>query len=264
LAAPYFRKVVDLAERILAAEPDRDGARRALLEGQLQLGRSLAFDHQLEAAKEWFLAMKERAEVWSAADVSDLTMADLLASSYRKLADVRKLTGHPDASRPAYLKAIEIGRRIVAMDSAHMAFKGHLAIALDDLAGVEQRGGQIAEAREKFREAEALFAERAASDPDDLDTVNRLLHTQYGLALLERDEHHDVEAMTTFRNALARLQRLERQGRLPKHSENEWWQIEFMKNQIAQCEARIAMSRSNNAQPNEPGKKAVDAPGPAR
>ena len=83
----YFQRVVTLAEQIAKPDPKHVGARRGLIEAYLQLGRAHGFNHEREAAADWFLKMNGLAERW-VADEPDNTLArDLLSSSYRKLAD---------------------------------------------------------------------------------------------------------------------------------------------------------------------------------
>ena len=108
--------------------------RGAQLEAYFRLGRALGFDHNLRDAEFWFQKMHDLAERSGAFEPGNHQTHDLLAISYRKLGDVRKLTGNLAAARADYVKAVNLGRQVVKAEPANLEFKIHLGLALDDLA----------------------------------------------------------------------------------------------------------------------------------
>jgi tetratricopeptide (TPR) repeat protein len=209
-----FRRVVDLAEAIEAADPGRVGARRGRLEAYFELGRALAFAHKYGEADVWFWKMHDLAERWIVDEPGNTRAKDLLATSYRKLADSRKLSGDPDAAREAYIKGIAIAREVLDAEPASEEYQQHLAIALHDLAGVEYGRRRLAEARPLLVEAERRFAQLVAADPEGLDDQIWLVLAQRDFAKLDRDEGQFARALDRFDQALRRMRRLEKEGRL--------------------------------------------------
>ena len=118
------------------ARPARDGPRRDLIEAYLQLGRAYSFAHDYATAEVWFRKMHDLAGSWVSADPSQAQAHDLLASSYRKLADLKKFSREFVEARRLYSRAIEIGEVLLARSNDSFEFRTHLAIALDDLAQV--------------------------------------------------------------------------------------------------------------------------------
>jgi tetratricopeptide (TPR) repeat protein len=171
----HLRRVVVLAESTAATRADRDQARRDQLEAYFQLGRALSFDNNLKDAEVWFQKMHDQAERWRAEQPGNTRTRDLLSTSYRKLGDVRKLTGQLAAARADYIKAIALGREVVAVEPSIVEFKLHLGLALDDLAMTQLRLGQIRDAGPPEEQAEQLFSELAKADPDDLASQLRLI-----------------------------------------------------------------------------------------
>src|SRR5262249_41539078 len=165
-------------------------------------------------AEENYKKMHDLAERWVADVPGDTRARSLLATSYRKLGDAKKLAGDLEAACANYRQAIEIGQKILEADSGDPRAKGAPAAALDDLAGVDYSQRRLGESRDLYAEAERLFLERLAADPDDLDTQIRLVHLQTDLARLEADESRFDRAVATAERALDRLRRLERQGRI--------------------------------------------------
>ncbi|HEV3166333.1 MAG TPA: serine/threonine-protein kinase, partial [Isosphaeraceae bacterium] len=236
-AIDYFQRVVDLAEGIVQTDPIREGARRALLEAYLQLGRAYSFALDLNSAETWFHKMHDSAENWASEEPQNWQVKDLLASSYRKLGDVRKLSHDPEPARRDYLKAIAIGREILAAEPGTVAYKGHLAIALDDLAGVSFHQGRVEEARSLYQEAGRLFNEQAEADPESSDAQHWLLRAQFNLASLERDDQRYAEGADLYRRALERVLRLKREGKIELSPERNWERIELLKQQLSDCQA---------------------------
>ncbi len=181
-----FRHAVDIAETI-AADPAYEGGREGLVEAYLQLGRSHSFAGELSEAELWFRNMQGLASRWVSERPTDTLARDLLAASYRKLGDLKKFAKDYPAAATDYLTAITLGRQIVADDPGSLTFKAHLAIGLDDLAGVARSQGETAEARHLYREAGQLGADLVKADPEALEARFRFLHTQYKLAQLEEE-----------------------------------------------------------------------------
>ena len=240
-AIAEFRRAVDLSEAIARADPRRDGARIGLLEAYLQLGRAYSFWQKWPEAETWFRTMHDLAERWLAAEPHDARYRDMLATSYRKLGDVKKLAPalypDPGAARADYDQAITIGRALLEDHPEDLAFKEHLAVALDDLAGVAQKQREFAQARPLSQEAERRFSELVAADPESVDAQLQLAHAQLRLARIERDEGQLARAMAAFRQALARLNRLESAGLIEGRPSFNPKVLNALRREAAECEA---------------------------
>jgi hypothetical protein len=88
-----------------------------------------------------------------------------------------------------------------------------------------------------FVEADRLFSEVVAADPENLDVQLRLARCQADLARLERDESHFGAAVELYGRALERLLRLEREGRLEGRPSVKVREIARWKQEMADCEA---------------------------
>jgi tetratricopeptide (TPR) repeat protein len=142
---------------------------------------------------------------------------DLLSSSYRKLGDLRKFAKDYAAARHEYSRAIQIGKALIGAEPGNFEFQTHLAIALDDLAGVSRSEGRLDDARQLLVEAEQLFAALVEADPEHLESRLSLLHTRWNRATLERDEAHFAEAAQRIRRIRDQTRELQRAGRLEGH-----------------------------------------------
>ena len=239
-----FRRAVGDSEAIVGAEPGRDGARIGLLDAYLQLGRAYAFSQEWEEADAWFRKLHDLAARWAREVPADPRYQDMLATSYRKLGDDKKLAPGPArdlaAARRDYDQAIAIGRTLLENFPDGPAFKEHLAVALDDLAGVAHQQRDFAGARPLFAEAERRFSELAAADPEGLDPQLMLAHSQIRSSRLERDDGHPDRAAETLRRALARLSRLEGDGRLAGRPSFAPRLLADLRRELADCEAASA------------------------
>src|SRR5262249_60984667 len=117
------------------------------IEAYLQLGRAHAFDGHRQEAEGLFRRMHDLALQWTKAEPGNVLARNLLASSYRKLADERKLVEDFAGARTHYRQAIATGREVLAAEPRNGSYKYQLAVAIDDLAGVALVEGQVAEAR---------------------------------------------------------------------------------------------------------------------
>jgi tetratricopeptide (TPR) repeat protein len=206
-----------------------------LIEAHLELGRAHGFNGERTAAEGCYRKMHDLAERWVQIEPSNLLARDLLATSYRKLADERKLVGDYPAARAYYQSAVAIVRKVLASAPEDFVFKRHLAVATDDLAGVARNQGRVAEARALFEESARLFGEQAAADPDDIESQMRLMHVESRSARLERDEQQFPRAAELFRRAALRQQRLDPElanGTSSPRTQGTY----FLKTEIAACD----------------------------
>jgi tetratricopeptide (TPR) repeat protein len=127
----HFRRVVDLCEAISLAGIRRPGSRRGLLEAYVRLGRAHGFHRDYKQARDWLRKARTLAESWSADEPGSAEARAMLAWSYRKIADIDKLSGDLDAARADYLKAIAVGRESLKAYPADRETKTHLATALN-------------------------------------------------------------------------------------------------------------------------------------
>jgi tetratricopeptide (TPR) repeat protein len=164
----------------------------------------------------------------------------MLAWSYRKLADTRKLSQDPIGARGDYNEAIKIARELVESHPGHLSFINHLAVTLNDLAGVLQGLHQYAEARALHREAVDRFSELAALDPDNLLIQSRLVHAEVDRARLEQEVRKFANAAKLYRRPIERLSRLKRAGRALGRADLLWNRIDRLEATVTYCEAAPA------------------------
>ena len=235
LARTEFEHAANISAVIAAADPTRDAGRRGLIEAYLQIGRAHSFLHEFGPAGTWFRRMQDLATIWVAEEPANFLARDLLASSLRKLADLKKFS--KDWAAPSeIICAIAIGRELLQREPLNLDFKAHLATAIDDLAGVVRDQGDLDAARRIFQEAETLCEELVESDSDNLQYRTRLIHTQTHRAAVERELSEFNSAAEIYQTALDHLRRLEREGRLERGRSSNI-DAATLESEIAYCEA---------------------------
>ncbi|MDR3638192.1 MAG: serine/threonine-protein kinase [Isosphaeraceae bacterium] len=249
-----LQHAVALAEQIVRSAPVRSGARRAVVEAYLQLGRAHAFNHDRAAAAAHFTKMHDLAAQWVAEEPQNTTARLLLSASHRKLADERKLIHDYEGSRPHYEKAIALGREIVALEPKNLIFKHQLVLAVDDLAGVAAAQRRYAEARSLFTEAERLCTEETEADPENLDFQVRRVLTLFRFAGLERDDLQFARALALYRRSLGHLEKLQAEGRLEDRVQFHDRRLKLLQAEIARCAAApVALGDLDAVQSRPPG-----------
>jgi serine/threonine protein kinase len=213
-AVAHCRQVVQFTEKDALNNPDRGQSWAGLLEAYFRLGRAYSFDRDLEEAELWFRKMESLAERWIREEPANVLARDQLATSHRKIADVRKIAGDLVAARAEYLKAIKLGQDLLAEDRTNPEIKLHLAQALDDQAMTLRRLGLLEDAAPLERKAEAFFSELVQNDSEDVDNRMRLHQTQYHLGCLLLDQLQVAGASAYLGQALDGLTALNREGKL--------------------------------------------------
>jgi tetratricopeptide (TPR) repeat protein len=242
LARDCFLRAVRMAESIARARPRDPDARRDLIEAYLQLGRSESFAHRYLEAERWFRAMRDLADRWIAEEPGQLQALDLRASALRKLADLRKFDEDFDEAERLYREAIRIGRRLVEAVPTFDPYKAHLATALDDLgAMVAKRDGRAEEGRRLLGEAERIFSDLVARDPENLEPLMALLHTRFNAATLDRDESHFERARATLIRNRDEVRALIRDGRL-EGQPGLYADVPTLEAMIEECTAKLRTS----------------------
>jgi tetratricopeptide (TPR) repeat protein len=236
-AKTSFQRAAATSASISMINPGHESGRRGLIEAYFQIGRAESFSNEAAPAEISFRKMHDLAQRWTWDEPGNHQAHDLLASSYRKLADVKKLFARDLASaQEYYLSAIAIGRDLVAAEPDNLDYRFHLAIALDDLAGIVQDQRQIPPSRQLFQEAARLFRGVVESDSEPLDYRLRLLTTDFRLASLERDDGRFDTAARLFREILDRFLRLEREGQFER-GRVLFTSSKALQSEIAFCEA---------------------------
>ena len=87
-----------------------------------------------------------------------------------------------------------------------------------------------------IKEAETFGRKVVEVDAGDLEAQLRVVHIQYNLAGLNRDELRFTEAAERFRQVLERLSRLELEGRLEGQAAVELRYLNTLKQEIVYCE----------------------------
>ncbi len=209
-----FRSALEQAKAIMAAEPTRAGARLGLAETYQRLGRALDAAGDVAEAKECFQTMQELAKRWVDDEPKSAPARDMLGSSYLRLARIRRNSREFAEAGVAYRQAIAIARALWAAEPKNIGYKTHLAHPLLDLASFLIDLHELGEARPLLVEAVLLHQELVEADPEDREAQVWLVHAHYHLGRLERNEEHFARAEEVFRQALDRLQRLDREGKL--------------------------------------------------
>ena len=186
-------------------------------------------------AEACFRAMHELAERWVDAEPGDAVARDLLASSFLRLARVRRYFHDYAAAREGSGRPISIARPLWEENPKDLAHKTHLALALLDSAIFELQRGDMPAARPLFVEAERLYAELAEADPEDREAQVWLVHARYHFGRLERDEEHFDAAARLFREALDHLQQLDREGKLEGRPAFKYRHMRVLKQDLAYC-----------------------------
>jgi eukaryotic-like serine/threonine-protein kinase len=240
-AVEHCRQVVQLAEKDAEINTDRTQARLALLEGYFRLGRAYGFDRDLEQAEVWFRKMESLAERWIGEEPASIPARDQLATSHRKIADVRKLAGDHVAARTEYWKAVNLGHELHLADGKNLDVKLHLAQALDDQAMTLRKLGLLEEASPLEREAEGYFNELVQADPEDVDNRVRLYQTQCNLGCLLMDRLQLAEATALLGQALDGLTALDREGKLAGRPRDRAQLLPLFQTEKAACLALAAV-----------------------
>ena len=245
-AVEHCRQVVLLAENDALNSPELGQARATRLEAYFRLGRAYSFDRDLDQADAWFRKMESLAEQWINDEPANVLARDQLATSHRKIADVRKLAGDHVAARAEFLKAVELGQKLIAANPNNLDVKLHLALALDDQATTLRRLGLLDLATPPEREAERYFSELVKADTEDVDNLVRLLQTQYNLGCLELDQLQVAAATAHLGQALDGMTALDREGKLDGRPRDKVQLLPRFEAEKAACLALAAL-------PSQPG-----------
>jgi serine/threonine protein kinase len=254
-AVEHCTQVVRLAEKDGLINPERSQARASLLEAYFRLGRAYGFDRDLEQAEVWFRKMESLAEQWIAEEPISILARDQLATSHRKIADVRKLGGDDVAARAEYLKAVELGKTLLAADRGNLDVKLHLALALDDQAMTLRKLGLLEDAAPLEQEAARHFSELVETDPDDVDNRLRLYQTEYHLGCLEMDQLQIPAANRQLRRALDGLNALDREGKLEGRRRDKEQLLPLFAEETTACVALSAVPSQPDAFRSTPAPK---------
>jgi serine/threonine protein kinase len=246
MALDHFNRVVELCEEIIEADPGRPGARRGLIEAYVRLGRAHGFHRTYDDARGWFHKARSLSERWSAEEPRNPEPLAMLAWSYRKLGDIDKHVNDLDAAVSDYQKAIDVGRASMKSHAIDRETKTHLATALNDLAGVLLARRDLTAALPPSAEAETLFAELVAADPESANTRVFLVHAQYDHARVLRGSGQFSKAVLVFGRTIDSLGRVpaERRG---EHSP-DFLRLDVLRSNLAECESAALKSAGQRAE----------------
>ena len=235
-ALRHFHEVVDLSEQIAEIEPGRPGALRGLIEAYVRVGRAHGFHKEYEPALAWFQKAGALSERWLHDDPASAEAAAMLAWSYRKAADIGKLSRSPDRGVADYQRAIQVGRESLRQHPTDVPTRLHLGTALNDLAGVLHARHDLVGALPNYAEAEALFEGLADADPENVETRFVLIHSQFDHARVQKDLGRFADAAAAYRRAIASLRKfpVERQSSLRSL---EFMQLDVLERALEECEA---------------------------
>jgi eukaryotic-like serine/threonine-protein kinase len=246
-AVEHCMQVVLLAGKDAEINPDRAQSRAALLEAYFRLGRAYSFERDLDQAEVWFRKMESLAERWIGDEPANILARDQLATSHRKIADVRKLAGDHVAARTEYSKAVKLGHELLSADRKNLDVTLHLALALDDQAMTLRKLGLLDEAAPLEREAEGFFNELVEADPEDVDNRVRLYQTRYNLGCLEMDRLQLAAGTAHIGEALDGLTALDREGKLDGRPRDKGQLLPRFEIEKAACLALAALPARSDA-----------------
>jgi tetratricopeptide (TPR) repeat protein len=234
-ALRHFHQVVDLSEQIAAIEPGWPGALRGLIEAYVRVGRAHGFHKEYVPALSWFQKAGALSDRWLHDEPESAEAAAMLAWSYRKAADIGKLSGSPDLGIADYQRAIHVGRESLKLHPTDVPTLLHLATALNDLAGVLHGRHDLQGAIPPYAEAEVLLAGLAEADPENVETRFMLSHAQYDHARVQKDLGRFADAATAYRRAIASLRKFPAE-RQPMFASVEFMQLDVLERALAECE----------------------------
>ncbi len=201
-AISYLQRAVDLAAFVESARPARGRARLKLIEANFQLGRAHSFASAFDEAEKSFRTARELTDRWLKDEPRNSQASDMLASCYRKLADIRKFAKDYDEARKLYSESIAIGGRLMDAEPGNTEFQEHLTTALHDLAGVLYKTGKLDQARPLLERAETICSRLIAADPDSVESQARLVLVLADLGRLDRDQSKFAPAADCYRRAV--------------------------------------------------------------
>jgi len=241
-AKAYLQRAVELSARAESAVPSRGKDRRGLIEANFQLGRAHGFAFEFADAEVSFRKSRDLADRWLADEPQNTQASDMLASCYRKLADIRKFAKDFDGARKLYLEAISIGERLMTAEPGNTEFQEHLATALHDLAGVLSKMGKPAEARPLLERADKVCSHLVASDPESVESQARLVFVLTDLGRIARDESKFAAASESFQGAGEVLRGLMSRGKLEAWPGLDSRYLEYLRDEVDECrEAPLAL-----------------------
>ena len=241
-AKPYLQRAVELCTLVESAVPSRGTARRVLIEANFQLGRAHSFAFEFAAAEESFRKSRDLADRWLSDEPRNPQASDILASCYRKLADMKKFAKDFDGARKLYLQAISIGEQLMVAEPGNTEFQEHLSTALHDLAGVLCKIGKAGEARPLLERAEKICSRLIASDPESVESQARLVLVLDDLGRIARDESRFDAASASFQRAVDVLHGLLSRGKLEAWLGLDSRYLQYLREEFEQCrDAPIAL-----------------------
>ncbi len=256
-AKAYLQRAVELSMLVEAAVPAHGKARRGLIEASFQLGRAHGFAGDYPEAESWFRKSSDLTRNWLAEEKNNTLASDMLASCYRKLADMRKFAKDFEAARNLYLEAIAIGEGITAGTSGNTEAHEHLATALHDLAGVLYTMRLPAEARGYLRRAETLCNQLIAGDPESVESQVRLVLVLADLARIARDEGDYVAALESYEKARDRLVQLKSRHLVEDYGPLEGHYLEGLQEACDECRSAPLALGELSAIRTLPGAEAI-------
>ena len=165
---------------------------------------------------------------------------------------MKKLSGDLAAARDQYLRAIALGREVLAAHPDDANSRENLAVALDDLGGISATLGDPGGACALLLEAEQLFGELIEADPENVELQIKLALSRCKLGALECDEGRYDRAEEHYRRAVDHLLRLEGEGRIGHHWEYGRWSFAGLKEDLAYCRAAPGALESLDAARDHP------------
>ena len=190
----------------------------------------------------------------------------MLASCYRKLADMRKFAKDYDGARMLYLEAISIGERLMADEPGNTEFQEHLSTALHDLAGVLSKIGKPTEARSLLERADKLCSRLIAADPESVESQVRLVFVLADLGRIAKNDSRFDAASESFQRAVDGMVGLMSRGNLEAWSGLDSRYLQNLREELEECQnSPLALGSlgRHSGLPHERGDPAAQDPCPA-
>ncbi len=234
-ARDHDQQAVELAEAWTRADPTNAAARKILADAYDRLTHAHLWLREVKAAQDTLDKSLHHVQNWVEAEPTDLSAKYFLGSVYNKRAKLAEALGDRVAERESYLQESTISRELVAADPGSRSYKRSLLVVLNNLGAIALDGGNISEARSYIEQSVNIIRELATVDPDAIEPQLDLLDGLYNLGMLGQRAEHHAEAAATYQEALDRIERLERAGKLKDRPLYGVERKEMLKQELAFC-----------------------------
>ncbi len=203
-----YRRLLDLHEQRVRAEPKRADYQRDLSVSYNKLGDLMGALGEGEAARQYFEKSLEIRERLVRAEPQRADYQRDLAVSYNKLGDLMRALGEGEAARQYFEKSLEIAERLVRAEPQRADYQRDLSVSYDRLGDLMGALGEGEAARQYFEKSLEIRKRLVRAEPQRADYQRDLVVSLWRMAQIDapRSRIH-------LSRALAILQGLRGAGR---------------------------------------------------